>query len=273
MPTPAQTAAAIRGDAPPTVAQPKYTTINDVGHAYATGTLKKPNPYMPKWMTGALPHALLLGGLGALGGRYILPHIAHFLNPNLRLDRLKTVGGVAGGLLGAGLAYPHAHMMFQAARGQYDDGSIGPWTRGFKGLFGGLESLPPKQLGPRPMEKQQSFQQNDFWDGRTIDVDAMTDATVEAVYNGQMSPASAIATIGVAERSRQLGTGHATPASMAGAAGNALLRAGVGAGMGYGIGRVIGALGGAFGALGPKEQKQVGRTGALVGAIGNMLLQ
>lgn len=272
MPTPAQTSAAIRGEAPPTVPQPRYTTINDVGHAYATGTLKKPNAYMPTWMTGALPHALLLGGLGALGGRYILPHIAHFLNPQLKLDRLKTVGGLAGGLLGAGLAYPHAHMMFQAARGKYDDGGIGPWRRGVQGLFGGLEQLPPEQLGPRPMEKRQSFQQNYFWDERKIDVDAMTDAAVEAVYNGQMSPASAIATIGMAERSRQLGTGHATPASMAGAAGNALLRGGIGAGLGYGIGRVVGALGGAFGALDPQGQQQVGRTGALIGAIGNILL-
>jgi len=112
---------------------------------------------------------------------------------------------------------------------------------------------------------------NPFWDGRKIPIEDLQDQLVQSVYMGKMDPISATMAVGVAERARQNGTGPATPASLAGAAGRTMIQGGVGAGMGYALGKVVGAVGGAFGMLSPAAQESAGRTGALVGLIGNIL--
>lgn len=68
-------------------------------------TLAQPG-YAPEFMTGALPHAFVMSGLGILGGRYLFPSIANWINPNIRKDRARLVGTIGGGLAGLALASP-----------------------------------------------------------------------------------------------------------------------------------------------------------------------
>lgn len=292
---------------PPTNPNPpraQGTTLGDVGGAYATATLKKRNPYMPGWMTGAVPHALVMAGLGGAAGHYLLPWLAEKYAPNIRQDRLKSIAGIGGGLLGLLAATPNLYGTFQAARGHQINPRTnqierGPWTEGFKGWYNGYENIPPKSQQTEVvrqhlrngrqyreaqqsrldvsqaldawkgwLEKDSSF---DFWNQDTIDPDAMTDSLVGAVYNGKMDPIAATQAITAAEEARRYGSDNTTPGDLAAAAANTIMRGGVGAGVGYGLGRVVGALGGAFGALSPVQQRSLGRSGALIGSIGNII--
>jgi len=259
-----EVADAITGRSAPLTTQPNKTTVNDVGNTYAKWTLKEPNSYMPKNMTGALPHALLMSGLGYLGGNYLLPWALKDVE-GIKHDRIKRIGGILGALGMAGVTAPGVYTAFQAGRGRDKANRKGPWSDGFKGLFGGLDSVPIRRI------KSASIKEAGFWDGQSIDVDAMTNTIVNAAANGRMSPAQGLAAIGVAERSRNYGTGMSTPRSFASAAAGRLLKAGIGASTGYAIGKVVGTLAGAFGMLGPKGQKTVSNTGAIISGIANAI--
>lgn len=111
-----------------------------------------------------------------------------------------------------------------------------------------------------------------FWATPSINPASFTNAARSALYHGKADPTSALQAVTAAEEAagNQEG-GYITPLGLGSAAANAMIRAGVGAGVGFALGKVVGALGGAFGLLSPEAQSRTGRTGALVGAIGNII--
>lgn len=238
-------------------------------------TLGSPNGYMPDWMTGALPRALLTSGIGALAGRYGAPWLLEYLAPNLPHHhptfqrKAKNLGTAAGGLLGLLATAPDLYTSFQAGRGQTDSGEFGPWSGGFKGLFGGSKYI-PKQ--PVQVKKTGAFKKTgSFWHRPIVDVAPMTDATRQAIYEGRTDPVAALKasqSLAMADRDSN---GFTTPGSLANSITDTVIRAGAGAAMGYAAGRVGGALGGAFGLLSKDTQAKAGPATALAGSLANVI--
>ena len=178
-----------------------YTTMGDIGSTYSGATLKRPNSIMPSWMTGALPHALLMSGLGGVAGHYAIPALAKWMMPELKEEKLRRISGPLGAMLGLGVAAPNLYSSFQAARGVSPDelGERGSLWDGFRGLVGGVENFPSKAENAEnlrkatmkvPMVKKNAFNEG-FWSTPSINPASFTNAVRSSVYHGQADPVSA----------------------------------------------------------------------------------
>lgn len=219
-------------------------TVPNALQLYDQYTMRSPGVF-PAAMTGALPHALLKAGVGALVGRYVLPYFAQAAFPDADEERLANAGTVAGAMAGFGTSIPDMYvsgLLGGRSKGSPEFSAAGALAN----QFDGSRDFPGRKVGA------------DFWSDPRYP--GSEDASIRmAVMRGELDPVSA-ALLRTADQ-------KATAAQATGSITGALVDAGAAFIPAYAAGRIGGAVLGAMGAA-PTNSNSFAMKMGLLGAAG-----